>query len=98
MFKAQTTHRKSGTPHTLSEQGANRGGDTAHQHRLLEVIGSVRKKWAAGGWVVSSEKWHSVAPSCKLGLSKFSALLRIQDGAECGKKMRTPMFRTKKVS
>ena len=26
-----------------------------------------------------------MAPSCKLGLAGFSALLRIQDGAECGK-------------
>ena len=28
------------------------GGDTAHQNRLPVVIGSVRKRWAAGGgWV-----------------------------------------------
>ena len=27
---------------------------------------------------------HFVVPSCKLELARFSALLRIQDGAECG--------------
>ena len=27
---------------------------------------------------------HFVAPSCKLELVRFSALPRIQDGAECG--------------
>ena len=58
IFSEQGANR-GGTPYILSEQGANRGRDTAHQHRLLEVIGSVRKRWAAGGWlagwVVSSE-------------------------------------------
>ena len=39
-----------GTPHILSEQGASRGY-AAHQNRLPVVIGSVRKRWAAGGWV-----------------------------------------------
>ena len=29
-----------------------------------------------------------MAPSCKLELARFSAKLRIQDGAECGKKVR----------
>ena len=75
-----------GTPHILSEQGAN-GGDTTHQNRLPVVIESVRKRWAAGGWVgglvggwvVSSEKCHFVAPSCKLLLARFSHLMRIQD-------------------
>ena len=28
--------------------------------------------------------YHFVAPSCKLGLARFSAWLRIQDGAESG--------------
>ena len=28
-----------------------------------------------------------MAPSCKLELARFSALLRIQDGAECGNKI-----------
>ena len=27
---------------------------------------------------------HFVAPSCKIELARFSARLRIQDGAECG--------------
>ena len=31
-----------------------------------------------------------MAPSCKLKLARFSALLRIQDGAECGNKQ-TPV-------
>ena len=35
-----------------------------------------------GGFI---RKWHFVAPSCKPVLARFSALLRIQDGAECGK-------------
>ena len=29
--------------------------------------------------------YHFVAPSCKLELARFSAKLRIKDGAECGK-------------
>ena len=39
-----------------------------------------------GGWVGGSLRkyYHFVAPSCKLELARFSALLRIQDGAECG--------------
>ena len=43
-----------GTPHILSEQGANRGGDTAHQNRLPVVIGSATKdglRRGGGGWV-----------------------------------------------
>ena len=28
--------------------------------------------------------YHFVAPSCKLELARFSAWVRIQDGAECG--------------
>ena len=38
------------------------------------------------GWVDDSLRkcCHFVAPSCKLELARFSALLRIQDGAECG--------------
>ena len=41
--------------------------------------------WVAG-WVDDSFRkyCHFVAPSCKLELARFSALLRIQDGAECG--------------
>ena len=41
--------------------------------------------WIAG-WVDDSFRkyCHFVAPSCKLELARFSALLRIQDGAECG--------------
>ena len=34
--------------------------------------------------MVSYRKYHLVAPSCKLNLARFSALLKIQDGAECG--------------
>ena len=39
-----------------------------------------------GGWVGGSFRkyYHFVAPSCKLELARFSAWLRIQDGAECG--------------
>ena len=38
------------------------------------------------GWVDDSFRKYShfVAPSYKLELARFSALLRIQDGAECG--------------
>ena len=38
------------------------------------------------GWVDDSFRkyCHFVAPSCKLELARFSALPRIQDGAECG--------------
>ena len=41
-----------------------------------------------GGWMVYSFRkyCHFVAPSCKLELARFSALIRIQDGAECGNK------------
>ena len=51
-------------------------------------------RWVAGwlaGWVAG---WVAgpmiivpiLAPSCKLKLARFSAELRIQDGAECGNK------------
>ena len=53
IFSEQGANRKGGTLHILSEQGANRVEDTAHQNRLPVVIGSVRKRLAAGGWVVS---------------------------------------------
>ena len=41
--------------------------------------------WIAG-WVDDSFRkyCHFLAPSCKLELARFLALLRIQDGAECG--------------
>ena len=41
-----------------------------------------------GGWVVGSAALYShfVAPSCKLELARFSALLRIQDGARVWQK------------
>ena len=42
--------------------------------------------WLGGSFGKSS---HFVAPSCKLELARFSAYLRIQDGAECGKKEKT---------
>ena len=40
-----------------------------------------------GGWWVGGsfgKSSHFVAPSCKLELARYSALPRIQDGAECG--------------
>ena len=40
-----------------------------------------------GGWRVGGsfrKYYHFVAPSFKLELARFSAWLRIQDGAECG--------------
>ena len=44
--------------------------------------------WVAswlGGWVAGSMIIVPIlAPSCKLKLARFSAKLRIQDGAECG--------------
>ena len=41
-----------------------------------------------GGWVVGSAALYShfVAPSCKLELARYSALLRIQDGARVWQK------------
>ena len=40
------------------------------------------------GWVDDSFRkyCHFVTPSRKLELARFSALLKIQDGAECGNK------------
>ena len=58
--------------HTML-MGNNWGGDTA-QH-------SKKKSFWLGGWMNPS---GNIAPSCKLKLARFSALLRIQDGAECG--------------
>ena len=37
---------------------------------------------------------HFVAPSCKVELARFSVLLRIQDGAECGNTYRGRGHRT----
>ena len=86
-----------GTPHIFSEPGPIGGGghrtskqapSTGGGHRttLTEKIYMVG--WMGGwvdGWMVYSFRkyCHFVAPSCKLELARFSALLRIQDGAEC---------------
>ena len=40
---------------------------------------------------------HFVAPSCKLELARFSAMPRIQDGAECGKSKRMNYEVTQRV-
>ena len=73
----------------------NRWGETNTMWGLSLVESNLQQKriktsktYLAGGWVVSCRKYyHFVAPSCKLELARFSAWLRIQDGAECGKKL-----------
>ena len=57
------------------------GGHRTNQSRLLAG-------WLAGwlgGWLAGSMIIVPIlAPSCKLKLARFSAKLRIQDGAQCG--------------
>ena len=48
------------------------------------------KMYVDAGWVVNDCIVPILAPSCKLKLARFSAKLRIQDGAECGKMVFTP--------
>ena len=63
-----------GRPHRIQR---HRGGDTTqNQSRLLAV-------WLACSMIIVP--MPILAPSCKLKLARFSAKLRIQDGAECGK-------------
>ena len=56
---------------------------------ILELVGSfllvIKDGLQVGGWVVSLLRImpHSCSIS-KLGLARFLAVLRIQDGAECG--------------
>jgi len=53
----------------------------------LRVSGKIFKQenpYIYGQWVVLSENSKFMAPSIKLGLTRFSTKLRIQDGAECG--------------
>jgi len=49
---------------------------------------SIWSDGCVGWWVEDSFRkyCHFMAPSCKLELARFSALLKIQDGAECGNK------------
>ena len=60
-------------------QNSKKGGGTPHkiQSRLL---GGWLAGWLGGPMIIVP----ILAPSCKLKLARFSAKLRIQDGAECG--------------
>ena len=59
---------------------------SSYVHNEVETPHKIHMVGWMGGWLVSFRKYsHFVAPPCKLG---FSALLRIHDGAECGKKRR----------
>ena len=50
-------------------------------HRTEFKVGCWLGGWLAGSMIIVP----ILAPSCKLKLARFSAKLRIQDGAECGK-------------
>ena len=52
------------------------GGDTAHTVQMGGTIGL--------GTPHNIKRTYIYVPSCKLELTRFSAWLRIQDGAECG--------------
>ena len=77
---AKNVHCEGGHRTYFVDGGSNWGGDTV-QH-------AKKKSICSGGWMGYSFRkyYHFVAPSCKLELARFSALLRIQDGAECGNK------------
>merc|ERR1711867_103461 len=84
-----------GTPHISYH--IKGGGDTAHilsyyrwwGHRTYYVYNKIKDRRVMDGWL---DGWLDgsmiivpiLAPSCKLKLARFSAKLRIQDGAECG--------------
>ena len=65
-------------------------GDTAHTLFMGEQLGwghhtTFKEKIYMVGWAGHSFRnyCHFVGPSCNLELARLSALLRIQDGAEC---------------
>ena len=68
-------HTGVGTPHKKMCSDVHTGVGTPHriQSRLLGG-------WLGGPMIIVP----ILAPSCKLKLARFSAELRIQDGAECG--------------
>ena len=98
MFEKQwgdTAHSKFGYMVRSSNKGGNiaqsstmlqkpRGGHRTFHLRLSCKI--IKQENPYGRWVGGSFRkyYHFVAPSCKLELTRFSAWLRIQDGAECG--------------
>ena len=69
------------------------GVGTPHNIQRKNLSGRV------GGWVDDffRKYSHFMAPSCKLELARFSALLRIQNGAECGKNWVQKIFWSKEV-
>ena len=79
-----TPHRKSvyregGTPHIFSEQGANRGGG----HRTYFFEGVTIGFWEnhiLGGWGHRTYFVNGVGTPHTIERTRFSALLRIQDG------------------
>ena len=76
-------HTGVGTPHKKMCSDVHTGVGTPHriQSRLL---GGWLAGWLAGWLGGSMIIVPILAPSCKLKLARFSAELRIQDGAECG--------------
>ena len=88
-----------GTPHKIKKQmllhitphiTQNWGGGTPHMKLWSDVqtgVGTPHRIQSRllGGWLAGSMIIVPIlAPSCKLKLARFSAKLRIQDGAECG--------------
>ena len=59
----------------------------ANTYIIIPLRGSILQAETCQSLSLAFGKYyHFVAPSCKLELARFSALLRIQDGAKCGKK------------
>ena len=74
-------HCGGGTRHILSEQGANRRG-TPH----IKIDG-LRLSGKLGGWLGGFLRIMSLCGTILQAGTCFSALLRIQHGAECGNKI-----------
>ena len=67
----------------LSSQCVSVQAVRTHACLSNELVRTCVCRWLAGG--CSYRKYsHSVAPSCKMELARFSSLLKIQDGAKCG--------------
>ena len=85
----QRTYFLDGGNNCCGEKTYNRRGDTAHtllrgagETNGVRTLHNIERKTELGGWVGSCRKYyHFMAPSCKLKLARFSAYLRVQDGA-----------------
>ena len=74
-----------GTPYNIAKNRGTIGWDSAHQNSIICSYRGLDSTQNSYDQMVSFRIYtHFEAPSCKLGLARFLALLRIHDGALCG--------------